>query len=71
MNDTPVWGLGRSFYGGEQAVQLKVTEQAVQAYGKVAQDAKTTLIVPGNMTEVSGQFTPAMQMVGTGKQAGH
>ena len=31
MNDTPVWGLGRSFYGGEQAVQLKVTEQAVQA----------------------------------------
>jgi len=39
--------------GGEQAVQLKVAEQAVIAYSKVAQDAKTTLIVPGNMTEVS------------------
>jgi len=56
--------------GGEQAVQLKVAEQAVQAYGKVAQDAKTTLIVPGNMTEVSGLIASAMQMVTTGKHAG-
>ncbi len=54
--------------GGEQAVQLKVAEQAVQAYGKVAQDAKTTLIVPGNMSEVSGLIASAMQMVNTGKQ---
>jgi regulator of protease activity HflC (stomatin/prohibitin superfamily) len=57
--------------GGEQAVQLKVAEQAVQAYSKVAQDAKTTLIVPGNMTEVSGLIASAMQMVGTGKQVGN
>jgi len=57
--------------GGEQAVQLKVAEQAVQAYGKVAQDAKTTLIVPGNMTEVSGLIASAMQMVGAGKSGGH
>ncbi len=56
--------------GGEQAVQLKVAEQAVQAYAKVAQDAKTTLIVPGNMTEVSGLIASAMQMVSAGKQAG-
>jgi len=56
--------------GGEQAVQLKVAEQAVLAYGKVAQDAKTTLIVPGNMTEVSGLIASAMQMVNTGKHAG-
>ena len=55
--------------GGEQAVQLKVAEQAVQAYAKVAQDAKTTLIVPGNMSEVSGLIASAMQMVSTGKQA--
>ena len=55
--------------GGEQAVQLKVAEQAVQAYAKVAQDAKTTLIVPGNMSEVSGLIASAMQMVNTGKQA--
>lgn len=57
--------------GGEQAVQLKVAEQAVAAYAKVAQDAKTTLIVPGNMSEVSGLIASAMQMVSTGKQAGH
>jgi len=56
--------------GGEQAVQLKVAEQAVQAYGKVAQDAKTTLIVPGNMSEVSGLIASAMQMVSTAKQVG-
>ena len=56
--------------GGEQAVQLKVAEQAVQAYAKVAQEAKTTLIVPGNMSEVSGLIASAMQMVSTGKQAG-
>jgi hypothetical protein len=52
-------------------VQLKVAEQAVLAYAKVAQDAKTTLIVPSNMTEVSALITSAMQMVGTGKKAEH
>ena len=56
--------------GGDQAVQLKVAEQAVQAYAKVAQDAKTTLIVPGNLSEVSGLIASAMQLVSTGKQAG-
>jgi regulator of protease activity HflC (stomatin/prohibitin superfamily) len=55
--------------GGEQAVQLKVAERAVDAYGKVAADATTTLIVPGNMTEVSALIASAMKMVGTGKGA--
>ncbi|GLS13359.1 SPFH domain-containing protein [Hydrogenophaga electricum] len=53
--------------GGEQAVQLKVAERAVDAYGKVAADATTTLIVPGNMTEVSALIASAMKMVNTGK----
>src|SRR2546427_782662 len=35
--------------GGEQAVQLKVAEKAVEAYSQVASDATTTLIVPSNM----------------------
>ena len=51
--------------GGEQAVQLKVAERAVDAYGKVAADATTTLIVPGNMTEVSALIASAMKMIGT------
>jgi regulator of protease activity HflC (stomatin/prohibitin superfamily) len=49
--------------GGEQAVQLKVAEKAVEAYGRVAADATTTLIVPGNMTEVSALIASAMKMV--------
>ena len=48
--------------GGEQAVQLKVAEQAVHAYSKVASDATTTLIVPSNMTEVAALIASAMKM---------
>lgn len=55
--------------GGEQAVQLKVAERAVDAYGKVAADATTTLIVPGNMTEVSALIASAMKMVGATSNA--
>ena len=51
--------------GGMQAVQLRVAEQAVEAYGKVAADATTTLIVPSNMTEVSALIGSAMAMVQT------
>lgn len=55
--------------GGEQAVQLKVAESAVEAYSKVAADSNTTLVVPGNMTEVSGLIASAMKMVQIGKSA--
>jgi hypothetical protein len=55
--------------GGEQAVQLKVAERAVDAYSKVAADATTTLIVPSNMTEVSALIASAMRMVQSGKGA--
>jgi regulator of protease activity HflC (stomatin/prohibitin superfamily) len=53
--------------GGEQAVQLKIAEQAVHAYSKVAADATTTLIVPSNMTEVAALIGSAMKMVQTSK----
>jgi regulator of protease activity HflC (stomatin/prohibitin superfamily) len=53
--------------GGDQAVQLKVAEKAVDAFAKVAADANTTLIVPGNMTEVSSLIASAMKMVNTVK----
>ena len=48
--------------GGEQAVQLKIAEQAVLAYSKVASDATTTLIVPSNMTEVAALIGSAMKL---------
>ncbi len=53
--------------GGEQAVQLKVAEKAVEAYSRVASDATTTLIVPSNMTEVSALIASAMKMVQASK----
>ena len=53
--------------GGDQAVQLKVAERAVDAYSKVAADAKTTLIVPSNMTDTAGLIASAMQMVRAGR----
>jgi regulator of protease activity HflC (stomatin/prohibitin superfamily) len=53
--------------GGAEAVQLKVAEKAVEAYGKVAEDATTTLIIPSNMTEVSALISSAMKMIQTQK----
>ena len=48
--------------GGEQAVQLKVGEKAVGAYAQLAQK-NNTMIVPGNMTEVSALIGTAMQLM--------
>jgi regulator of protease activity HflC (stomatin/prohibitin superfamily) len=49
--------------GGEQAVQLKVAEKAVEAYARVAADATTTLIIPSHMNEVASLIGSAMAMV--------
>jgi hypothetical protein len=48
--------------GGEQAVQLKVAEKAVDAYSHLAQK-NNTMIVPGNMTEVSALIGTAMTLM--------
>jgi regulator of protease activity HflC (stomatin/prohibitin superfamily) len=48
--------------GGEQAVQLKVAEKAVEAYSQLAQK-NNTMIVPGNMSEVSGLIATAMAII--------
>ena len=50
-------------------MQLRVAEKAVEAYGRVAADATTTLIVPGNMSEVSSLISSAMAMVQANKGA--
>ena len=50
--------------GGEQAVQLKVAERAVEAYAQLAQK-NNTMIVPGNMTEVSALIGTAMALMKT------
>ena len=48
--------------GGEQAVQLKVAEKAVEAYAQLAQQ-NNTMIVPGNMSEVSALIGTAMTLL--------
>jgi regulator of protease activity HflC (stomatin/prohibitin superfamily) len=48
--------------GGEQAVTLKVAEKAVEAYSQLAQK-NNTMIVPGNMSEVSALIATAMALL--------
>ena len=52
--------------GGEQAVQLKVAEKAVDAYAHLAK-ANNTMIVPGHMGEVAGLIGTAMALYKGGK----
>ncbi|WP_022981428.1 SPFH domain-containing protein [Ideonella sp. B508-1] len=55
--------------GGEQAVQLKVAEKAVEAYGQLAQK-NNTMIVPGHMGEVAGLIGTAMALMKGGGTPG-
>ena len=48
--------------GGEQAVQLKVAEKAIESYAQLAQK-NNTMIVPGNMGEVSALIGTAMALM--------
>lgn len=48
--------------GGEQAVQLKVAERAVDAFAHLAK-TNNTMIVPGNLTEVGTLIGSAMALV--------
>lgn len=48
--------------GGQDAVNLKVAEKAVEAYAQLAQK-NNTMIVPGNMSEVSALIGTAMTLL--------
>lgn len=48
--------------GGSDAVNLKVAEKAVEAYAQLAQK-NNTMIVPGNMSEVSALIGTAMTLM--------
>jgi len=48
--------------GGDAAVQLTVAQKAVEAYAQLAQK-NNTMIVPGNMTEVSALIGTAMTLL--------
>jgi regulator of protease activity HflC (stomatin/prohibitin superfamily) len=55
--------------GGQAAVQLKVAERAVEAYSQLAR-TNNTMIVPGNMTEVSALIGSAMTLMKGGTHGG-
>jgi len=52
--------------GGMDAVNLKVAEKYVEAFGNVAKEGNT-LILPGNMADMGGMVAAAMSIVKTQK----
>ncbi|MDQ0623408.1 MAG: SPFH domain-containing protein [Paraburkholderia graminis] len=53
-------------HGGMEAVNLKVAEQYVNAFGDLAKQG-TTLIVPGNLADMSSMIASALTIVNKGK----
>lgn len=52
--------------GGMEAVNLKVAEQYVSAFGNLAKQGNT-LIVPGNLSDMSTMIASALTIVNRGK----
>jgi regulator of protease activity HflC (stomatin/prohibitin superfamily) len=55
--------------GGMEAVNLKVAEKYVEAFGNVAKEGNT-LILPGNLAEMGSMVATAMSIVKAQKQGG-
>jgi regulator of protease activity HflC (stomatin/prohibitin superfamily) len=55
-------------HGGMEAVNLKVAEQYVSAFGNLAKQGNT-LIVPGNLADMSTMIASALTIVSRGKGA--
>lgn len=53
--------------GGQEAVNLKVAERAVDAFAQLAQK-NNTMIVPGNMSEVSSLIATSMALIKNAQQ---
>ena len=55
--------------GGLEAVQLRVAEQYLDQFGKLAKES-TTLIVPANLSDVSSMIATAMTFIRQGGDSG-
>ncbi len=55
--------------GGLQAVQLRVAEQYLEQFGKLAKEGNT-LIVPANLSDVSSMIATAMTFIRSGSDSG-
>ena len=52
-----------------QAVQLRVAEQYLEQFGKLAKEGNT-LIVPANLSDVSSMIATAMTFIRSGDDSG-
>jgi regulator of protease activity HflC (stomatin/prohibitin superfamily) len=55
--------------GGFQAVQLRVAEQYIGEFGKLAKDSNT-MILPTNLSDIAGFIATAMSVIKSGKDSG-
>jgi regulator of protease activity HflC (stomatin/prohibitin superfamily) len=55
--------------GGFEAVQLRVAEQYIEQFGKLAKEANT-LVLPANLSDVGSMLTLAMNVIKEGKANG-
>ena len=56
--------------GGQDSARIRVAEQYVSEFGKLARSTNT-LILPANLADVGGFVATAMEVIkGTGKPAG-
>ena len=56
-------GMALSGQGGMEAMQLRVAEEYVKQFGKLADEASSTLIVPANLTDLSSMIAMATGVV--------
>jgi regulator of protease activity HflC (stomatin/prohibitin superfamily) len=56
-------GEALSSRGGIEAMQLRVAEEYVKQFGRLAQDASSTLIVPANLSDVASMITLATNVI--------
>jgi len=56
-------GEALSGRGGIEAMQLRVAEEYVKQFGRLAQDASSTLIVPANLSDVASMVSLATSVI--------
>jgi regulator of protease activity HflC (stomatin/prohibitin superfamily) len=56
-------GVAVSGQGGIEAMQLRVAEEYVKQFGKLADEAASTLIVPANLADISSMIALATSVV--------
>src|SRR5688500_4406445 len=56
-------GMALSGQGGMEAMQLRVAEEYVKQFGKLADEASSTLIVPANLSDISSMIAMATSVM--------